>query len=67
LQLNERQIWFLKEIEKGKKLKTSHLARHWGITEKTAKRDLRSLLEHNLIEYVGSLKTVYYRIKHKNG
>lgn len=67
LQLNKRQIWFLKELEKGKKLKAYHLTKHWGFSEITSRRDIKPLMKHNLIEYVGSPKTGYYRIKHKNG
>ena len=63
LQLNKRQFWFLSELAKGEKLKRFHLATHWEISMKTSQRDIEVLRKHNFIEYVGSLKTGYYKIK----
>ena len=38
--VNVRQQWFLNQLEAGEHVKGADLARHWGVAEKTAKRDI---------------------------
>ncbi len=61
--INDRQAWFLEQLRAGSKTRAADLAGHWKITEKTAKRDLAALKDKDLIEFVGPLKTGYYRLK----
>ena len=38
--VNERQRWFLNQLEAGENVGGADLARHWDVAEKTAKRDI---------------------------
>ena len=40
---NERQKWFLKQIGKNIRVSSSDIAAHWGVLQKTAKRDIADL------------------------
>lgn len=57
---NERQIWILKQLESGLKLRATHVAERFQCSTKTAKRDLAALREANLIEFVGPPRTGHY-------
>jgi ATP-dependent DNA helicase RecG len=65
LALNERQIWFLEMISKGYEIRSPDLSKHWKVTNKTAKRDISYLQEHDLISFTGSRKTGFYILKKK--
>ena len=62
LSLNERQLWFLEELEKKQKLKALDITRHWKVSAITAKRDLIWLQEHNLIKFIGNSRTGSYEL-----
>jgi predicted HTH transcriptional regulator len=60
--VNERQRWILDQLRHGRALKADTIAAHFGVAEKTAKRDLAALKAHALIQFVGPPKTGSYRL-----
>lgn len=60
---NERQKWFLKQIGKNIRVSSSDIAAHWGVSQKTAKRDIADLKQKGLIEFLGAPKSGYYCLK----
>ncbi len=61
--VNERRIWILDQLEQGIQLRTPMVARHFGCSKKTAKRDLAALKEEGKVEFVGHARTGFYRIR----
>ena len=61
--VNDRQKWFLKQIGKNIKVSSSHIAAHWHVSQKTAKRDIADLKQKGLIEFSGAPKNGNYRLK----
>lgn len=49
LQLNQRQLWFLGQLQQGYDLPTDALAQTWQVHTRTARRDIRGLLQAELI------------------
>lgn len=49
--LNRRQVWFLEEIRKGRRLNSTDLAINWRVTERTAKRDIRGLVHEGFVKF----------------
>jgi len=64
--VNDRQRWFLEQLVAGKQIRASDLAAYWGISEKTAKRDIADLKMKGLINFVGAPKNGSYRIIDKD-
>lgn len=60
--LNERQLWFLGELESGLFVSVRDIRRRWHVSEKTAKRDIASLKALRLIVFAGPRKTGWYKI-----
>ena len=61
--VNDRQKWFLKQIGKNIKVSSSDIAKHWDVSQKTAKRDIADLKQKGLIEFLGAPKNGNYRLK----
>jgi predicted HTH transcriptional regulator len=64
--LNERQRWFLQQLQLGHRVSPDEIAQHWKNWKKsvaTVERDIAGLRKQNLIEFVGAPKTGHYRIK----
>ena len=59
---NERQRWFLAELASGRRETASSVQRHFGVCEKTAKRDLARLKVIGRVEFVGSRRRGRYRL-----
>jgi CheY-like chemotaxis protein len=57
----DRQAWFLGQLESGVKARRRDLERRFRISEATAKRDLRAIADR--VEFVGTGDTGYYRLK----
>ena len=57
----DRQRWFLEQLVARKQIRSSDLAAHWSISEKTAKRDIADLKGKGLIEFVGAPKNGFCR------
>jgi len=60
--VNDRQEWFLEQLAAVRQARAADLAAHWGVSEKTAKRDIAYLKRRGLIEFVGSPKKGFYRL-----
>lgn len=60
--VNERRKWKLEQLAAGSQPKASDLAARFGVTEKTAKRDIALLKAQGLIEFVGAAKKGHYRL-----
>ncbi len=59
-ELNQRQLWFLGCIQTGKKPSTEAITEIWGVTMRTAKRDVAGLVSLKLIRFRGAKKTGHY-------
>jgi ATP-dependent DNA helicase RecG len=64
-ELSERQQWFMEQVAKGAPVRPKHLADKFGVSEKTAKRDIGALTEFGIVEFVGPTKTGRYRATDK--
>lgn len=60
--LNERQQWFLDQVEAGVNVRPSHLADQFGVTVRTAERDVAALRDAGVIVFTGSTKSGRYEI-----
>jgi len=60
--LNERQIWALSELRRTGRLCRCDVEKHSKCSERTAKRDLTTLREKGLIEFVDSPRPGHYRL-----
>jgi len=65
--LNERQKWILKQLGEGVHLDRRMLQKQFSISEKTAKRDLRELVEQGAIGFVRSPRPGHYRLPSSAG
>ena len=61
--VNERPRWLIDQLANGGRPKAGDVAAHFGVTEKTARRDIADLKKQGLIEFVGAPKTGFYRLK----
>lgn len=62
IKLNHRQLWFIGELQHGKKLKSDDISAQWEVSHKTAKRDIANMIEHKLIRYNGARKNGFYTV-----
>jgi hypothetical protein len=49
VQLNQRQLWFLGHLQQGAKMIAADIVKTWHVHAKTARRDVKGLLEAKLI------------------
>ena len=61
--VNGRQRWLIDQLANGGRPKAGDVAAHFGVTEKTVRRDIADLKEQGFIEFVGAPKTGFYRLK----
>jgi DeoR-like helix-turn-helix domain len=61
--LNPRQRWYLGALAAGKEVRAGDLQHRWGVSETTARRDLATLKERGMIEFVGPPRTGRYRLR----
>lgn len=59
--LNERQQWFLNRLTEGARCDARVIMTLWRVSLKTARRDIRTLQQAHLLEYVGSCRKGHYR------
>lgn len=62
-ELSERQKWFLAQVRDGARVGAKEIALAWGITVKTARRDISALQHAQLIKYVGSRRKGLYTLR----
>ncbi|MEW6489871.1 MAG: ATP-binding protein [Thermodesulfobacteriota bacterium] len=61
--LNERQLWVLRELASGRTVRGSMVAKRFGCSSATARRDLAALSRSGVIEFAGAPKTGTYKLK----
>ena len=62
VQLNQRQLWFLGEVQHGHNMHARDLMGIWHVHAKTAGRDVKGLVEAELIRPVKRHRPHYYEI-----
>jgi hypothetical protein len=60
--LNQRQRWYVDALGSGLDVRAADLRRHWGVSEKTARRDLATLKARRMISFIGSCRRGRYRL-----
>lgn len=63
IKLNNRQIWFYGELQQNKKLSLTDLALFWGISKRTARRDISTLIDLELLYHYKYNNHNYYMTK----
>jgi hypothetical protein len=58
---NQRQQWFLEQINAGERFSAKEIVQTWHVSLKTARRDISALLRSKLLEYIGSRRKGRYR------
>lgn len=58
--LNQRQLWFLGELQNHKEVRAEDIATAWEVALRTAKRDVAGLSAAGMIRFVGARKTGWY-------
>jgi len=59
---NKRQAWFLRSLRRGLKTTARNIQMNYGVTLKTARRDIAGLKKQGLIRFIGARKTGYYSL-----
>ncbi|WP_237036830.1 HTH domain-containing protein [Mediannikoviicoccus vaginalis] len=59
----ERRKQIIRIIENNHGITATDLSKKFNLTERTIKRDLKKLTDDKLIEYVGSSKSGYWKVK----
>lgn len=59
-ELNERQRWFLERVAEGRRSGANEIVLRWGVSLKTARRDIAALKLSGFIQYVGSRRKGRY-------
>jgi hypothetical protein len=60
--MSARRSWFLEALRAGTRVGVAELEERWGVSEKTAQRDIGALKARGLIEFVGSRRSGAYRL-----
>lgn len=58
--LNDRQLWFLRQLNSGREIRAIDIRRQHNVSENTAKRDIAGLHRRKIIKYVGSRRRGRY-------
>lgn len=59
-QMNQRQLWFLGQLQQGYKMHIHNLMEVWGIHERTGKRDLSGMIKAGLVTPIRSGRKCQY-------
>lgn len=59
--LKGRQQWFLERVVRGVRSTAGDIERHWGVSPKTARRDIAALRQAGLIHFAGARRNGRYR------
>lgn len=63
----ERQAWFLDQIRDFQSVGVKELASHFGVTRRTAERDVADLTRRGLVTFVGRTRGGRYRLPGQEG
>lgn len=58
-----RRGWILRQLREDHQLRAPAVAKHFKCSLKTAQRELQTLRDEGLIEFVGATRTGYYRLR----
>lgn len=58
--LNDRQIWILKHLQTNERVTTAEIQQMFKISKETANKDLKLLLENQLVERMGKSRGIHY-------
>lgn len=58
--LNQRQLWFLGELQNSPAVRADAIVSVWGKTLRTARRDIQGMLDIDMIAYCGAPKNGHY-------
>jgi len=58
--MNERQLWFLGELQNKVDIRADAIVSVWGKSLRTARRDIQGMLDFDMIVYRGPNKTGHY-------
>lgn len=61
--LNERQLWFLGQLQKKAPVRGGDIVRVWSVTGRTAERDVATLVAAGLVFYAGPRKMGKYQLR----
>lgn len=61
--LNQRQLWFLGQLQQGLPKKADDIAQVWSVTSKTAKRDVAGLVRAGLVKFLGANRNGVYMVE----
>lgn len=60
--LNQRQLWFLGQLQQDRLVRAEDIVRVWGVVLRSAKRDIKLLVDNKSIRYVGGKRNGRYLI-----
>lgn len=60
--LNQRQLWFLSQLQQNEKVKADDIAALWGTSIGSAKSDISEMTRMGLIRFYGAKKTGLYKL-----
>lgn len=58
---DQRRAWFLDAVGSGRRVAAAEIVERWGVSEKTARRDIAALIASGLIGFVGTRRSGRYR------
>lgn len=60
--LNQRQLWFLSQLQAKGGPNAEEIAQIWGVTLRSARRDIAGLIDKRFIRFTGCNKTGFYEL-----
>jgi 1,4-dihydroxy-2-naphthoyl-CoA synthase len=60
--LNARQLWFLGKLQQGAQLRSTAIVNEWAVSQAVAQRDVRKMVEMELITYRGAPRNGCYEM-----
>jgi hypothetical protein len=64
--LNERQLWFVETLQRLAKMQNKHIAAHWKVNLRTAKRDTEKLIAAGIVCSVRKGGTGWYELRRES-
>ncbi|MGB3976706.1 MAG: HTH domain-containing protein [bacterium] len=58
--VNKGQKWFLEQLNEGVSVKAADISKKFNVSLKTARRDIKNLVDHQVVEFSGAPKTGQY-------
>ena len=61
-QINQRQLWFLGQLQQGHEIHTDDLVTTWVVHQRTAKRDIAGLIDAKLVQTIRVGRKCCYKL-----